>query len=142
MRAAASMNKDFLFQKRKASTGVAHVQSNQDEQTTSSLVFKRKRLETAPPTEHSHSDGRAPNQEIITIQECEAKSSQRKSLLDPNFDILAHDESFFFPGEDKARLMAHDEDHLCHDVEKLLGQAFALTCLANVKVKDRKRAEE
>jgi len=34
--------------------------------------------------------------------------------------------------------MAHDDDHLRHDVDKLLGQASALTCLINVKVKDRK----
>jgi len=38
--------------------------------------------------------------------------------------------------------MAHDEDHLRHDVEKLLGQAFSLTCLVNIKVKDRKRAKD
>jgi len=38
--------------------------------------------------------------------------------------------------------MAHDEDRLHHDTEKLLGQAFALTFLINVKVKDRKKAED
>jgi len=38
--------------------------------------------------------------------------------------------------------MAHDEDHLRHDAEKLLGQAFALTCLVNFKVKDWKRAKD
>jgi len=136
MRAATSLHKDFLPQNRKALAGVAQVQSDQDEQTTSNLVFKRKRLET-PPIEHTHLDGRAPNQEVITIQECEAESSQKKSLWDPDFDIPTHGE-FFFPGEDKARLMAHDEDHLRHDVEKFLDQAFALTCLVNNKVKDQK----
>lgn len=86
-------------------------------------------------------DGRAPDQEVITIQECEAESLQRKSLWDPNFDIPAHGESMFLPIEDKVRLMAKDEDRLHHDAKKLLGQAFGLTCLVNVKVKDQKRAE-
>jgi len=48
----------------------------------------------------------------------------------------------FLPSKDKARLMAHDEDHLCHDVEKLLRKTFALTSLVNVKVKDWKRAKD
>jgi len=86
-------------------------------------------------------DGRAPHQEIITIQECEVESSRGKSFWDLDFDIPAHDESFFLTSKDKARLMAHDEDHLHHDIEKLLGQAFALACLVNVKAKERKRVE-
>ena len=59
MRPAASMNKDSLLKKRKASTSVAQVQFDQDEQTTSGPVFKRKMLEITPPTEQSHLDGRA-----------------------------------------------------------------------------------
>jgi len=38
--------------------------------------------------------------------------------------------------------MAHDEDHLRHNTEKLLGQAFSLVFRVNVKAKDRKRAED
>jgi len=57
MRAAASMNKESLLHKWKASTGVAQVQSDQHEQTTSSLVFKRKRLEVAPLIKHSQTNG-------------------------------------------------------------------------------------
>ena len=38
--------------------------------------------------------------------------------------------------------MTHDEDHLRHDAEKLLRQSFALACLVNVKVKDKKRDED
>jgi len=68
MRAAGSMSKGSLGQKRKALVEVAPVQSDQDEQTNPGLVFKRKRQETAPPAENSNSDGRAPHQEIITIQ--------------------------------------------------------------------------
>jgi len=136
------MNKDSLLQKRKASVGAARVQSDQDKQTTSGLVFKRKRLEVASRTDHLHSDGRAPNHEVITIQECEAESSQKKSLWDPDFNILALGELMFLLGEDKVRLMEHDEDCLRHDVEKLLDQAFSLTCLVNVKVKDRKRRDD
>ena len=59
----------------------------------------------------------------------------KKSLWDPDFDIPVHGELFFLPGEDKARLMAHDEDHLRHDTKKLLDQAFDLTFLVNIKVK-------
>jgi len=103
LRAAASMNKDFLLQKRKNSIDVAQVQSDQDEHTTSGLVFKRKGLNAASPIKHSHSDSRAPNREVITIQEREEKCSQSKSLWDPNFDIPAHGESCFFPDKDKVR---------------------------------------
>jgi len=41
MRAVASLSKDSLPQKRKAPIEVAPVQSDQDEQTNSDLVFKR-----------------------------------------------------------------------------------------------------
>ena len=71
------------------------------------------------------------------------KRSQRKSLWDPDFDNPVHGESCFLPNEDKVRLMAHDEDRLRDDTEKLLGQALnALTCLINIKAKDWKRAED
>jgi len=79
MREAASLHKDSLLQKRKTSAGVAQIQSDQDEHTTSGLVFERKRPETTSPIEHSHSDGRAPHQEVITIQECEAKAREEKA---------------------------------------------------------------
>jgi len=38
--------------------------------------------------------------------------------------------------------MVHDKDHLRHDIVKLLGQAFALACLVDVKAKDRKTIED
>jgi len=69
-------------------------------------------------------------------------SSKRKSLWDPNFDIPAHGESCFLSDEDKARLMVYGENHLRQDSEKLLGQAFSSACLANVKVRDRKKVED
>jgi len=106
------------------------------------LVFKRKRLDVAPPTENSHSDGRASNQDVLTIQECEVEISRGKSLWDPNFDIPAHGGSCFLPNKDKFKLMAHDEEHLHHETEKILIQAFALACVVNVKAKDWKRAED
>jgi len=80
MRVAARLHKDSLSQKRKASFGVAQIQSDQDGHTTLGLVFKWKRVGTTPPTEHSHSNGRAPNQKVITTQECEAENSRGKSL--------------------------------------------------------------
>jgi len=49
MWAVASLHKDSLLQKRKASAGVTQVQFDQDEQTTSGLVFRRKRLEAPLP---------------------------------------------------------------------------------------------
>jgi len=79
MRAVASLPKESLAQKRKPPAVVTQSLNDPDEQNTSGLVFKRK---TAPPTEHSHSDGRAPHQEVIIIQECEAESSWGKSLWD------------------------------------------------------------
>jgi len=114
MRVAA--NNDHLLQKKKVSAGVVHVQSEQGKHTTSGPMFKRKRLEAAPPSEHSHSDGRALDQHVLTIQECEVvESSKGKCLWDPNFDISAHGESCFLLDKDRARLMAHDEDHLFLD---------------------------
>jgi len=57
MRAAASLPKESLSQKRRAPTVVAQIQSNQHEHTTLRLVFERKRPTTTSPTEHSHLDG-------------------------------------------------------------------------------------
>jgi len=37
--------------------------------------------------------------------------------------------------------MVHDKDHVRHDTMKLLGQAFALASLVDIKSKDRKTAE-
>jgi len=71
--------------------------------------------------EHSHSDGQAPHQEVVIIQECEAESSRGKSLWDPDFDVPTHVETFLLPNEDKARLMAHDEDRLLCDTMKQFG---------------------
>jgi len=69
MRAAASLPKESLAQKRKALALIAQTLTDPNEQTISGLVFKRKRKATIPPTEHSHLDDRAPHQEVITIQE-------------------------------------------------------------------------
>jgi len=78
MRAAASLPKESLTQEKKAL--VTQTPTDSDEQTTSGLVFKRKRPVTTPSTEHSPSDSRAPHQEVITIQECETESLRGKSL--------------------------------------------------------------
>ncbi|ESW04857.1 hypothetical protein PHAVU_011G131100 [Phaseolus vulgaris] len=98
------MSKDSLTQKKKASVTITQAPTEREEETTSGLVFKRKRKATAPPTEHSHLDGRAPHQDIvlseghaphrdvIVIQEGEAKSSKRKSLWDSNFDVPTYGE--------------------------------------------------
>jgi len=57
MRAVASLPKESLKQKRKAPTLTTQTPTEQDEETTSGLVFKRKRKTATPPTKHSHSDG-------------------------------------------------------------------------------------
>jgi len=121
MRVVASLPKESLAQKRKASAVITQTPTNPDEQTTSGFVFKRKRSATTPPTEHSYSDGRAPHQEVVIIQECEAESSRGHSLWDPDFDVPTHGEPFFLPNEDRARLIVHDKDHLRHDTLKLFG---------------------
>ena len=60
----------------------------QNEETTSGLVFKRKRKATTPLAEHSHFDGRTPHpgtihseghQDVIVVQECEAGSSKGRA---------------------------------------------------------------
>ena len=57
IRATANMPKDSLTQKQKASATTTQAPIEQDEETTSGLVFKRKRKATTAPTEYSHSDG-------------------------------------------------------------------------------------
>jgi len=46
------MSKDSLTQKKKASVTITQAPTEREEETTSGLVFKRKRKATAPPTEH------------------------------------------------------------------------------------------
>jgi len=58
--------------------------------------------------------------------------------MDPNFDISAHGESGFLLYEDRARLMAHEEDLLLLDTKKFIGQAFALACVTGIKARDKK----
>lgn len=100
-------------------------------------------MKAAPPSKHSHLDDQAPDQNVLTIQECKVVgSSKGKSFWDPNFNILAHGESCFLLDEDKACLMAYGKDHLRQDSNMLFGQAFSFACLANVKAKDRKKAED
>ena len=81
-------------------------------------------------------------QEVVTVLECEAKSSRGKSLWDTNFGILAHGKSFFLPLEDKTRLEVQGEDLLCRNSLKLLGQAFALACMVDDRAQDRQVYED
>ena len=81
MWAAATVPKDSLTQKKEASVTITQAPTEQDKETTSTLIFKRKRKASTPSTEHSHSDGRAlhpnvvpsdgqaPPKDIIVIQE-------------------------------------------------------------------------
>jgi len=64
MRAAANMPKDSLAQKQKAPATTTQASTKQDEDTTSGLVFQKKRKAIVAPIEHSHSDGRAPPQHV------------------------------------------------------------------------------
>jgi len=79
MRVATSLPNEPLTRKRKAPTLITQTPTDQDEETTSGLVFKRKRKRPTPHTEHYHSDGRAPHQDIIVIQESEAEISRGKA---------------------------------------------------------------
>jgi len=142
IRAATSLSKESLTQKRKAPAMITNPPIDLDKETTSGLIFKKKRKTTIPPTEHSHSDGRAPHQEVVIIHECEAESSTRKSLWDPDFDIPIHGETSFLPSEDKARLMVHHKDHLLRDTMKQFEQAFSMDCQVIAKARDRKAAED
>jgi len=93
-------------------------------------------------SEHSHSDGQAPTQDALKIQECEVVgSSKGKSPWHPSLDISAYNKSFFLLEDDNARLKICDGDRLRPDAESLLGQATTLVCLANIKVEERKKTE-
>jgi len=102
IRTVANMPTDSLTQKKKASVTITQALTEQEEDTTSGLDFKRKRKATAPPTEHSHLDGRGPHQDVVSsegqaphrdvivIQEGEAESYKRKSLWDSSFDAMVN----------------------------------------------------
>ncbi|KAK7342260.1 hypothetical protein VNO80_25205 [Phaseolus coccineus] len=77
MRAAASLPKESLAQKRKALIVITQIPTDPDEQTTFGLVFKRRRPTPIPPTEHSHSDNRAPYQKAQRgdVESCCATTS-------------------------------------------------------------------
>jgi len=154
MRVDVIMPKDSLAQKQKAPTTTTQAPTEQDEETTSGLVFKRKSKATVAPTEHSHSNGQAPSHhvapsegqapplDVIVIQEGEAESSRGKNLWDSSFDVPTHGEHTFMPSDDKDKLMAHDEDQLYHDAMKQIGQVFAMGCLAISKTRAQKAAED
>jgi len=114
MRAAAKMLDESLKPK-KVPKIVTETSTEQDEETASGLVFKRKRRATTPPVEHSRSDG---HQDVIIVQECEDGSSKGKSLWDPTLDIPTYFEKAFLPNEDRERLMTFGEDHLVRDAMK------------------------
>ena len=65
MRAVANMPKDSWTQKTKVSVTITQASTEQEKDTTSGLAFKKKRKATAPPTEHSHLDGRALHQDVV-----------------------------------------------------------------------------
>jgi len=127
----------------KEAPGGVHVESGHDEDTTLDLIRKRKRLEIPTPSGHSHSDWRGPEVEIFSIQEhAEGSSKVRASIWDPGFDVSAHYKSCFLLEDNVSRLNKLDVGRLCGDVEGLLGKGTTLVCLANAKVKERKKAKE
>jgi len=124
------------------------------EEITSGMVFMRKRKILATPTEHSYSVGRVPSHhvapsevqvtplEVVDVQECEAESSKKPNLWDPNLDTSSYLEENLLPIKEKEKLMAHDESHLFCEAMRLFGQAHATSCLAISKLKDRVVAED
>jgi len=154
MRVVANMLKKSLKQKRKSPVTITQAPTEQDEKTTFGFVFQRKRKTASPPTKHSHSDGRAPQQDVahsdghappqdvIVIQECGAESSKGKSLWDPDFDIPTYGEMAFLPSENKDKLMDNDEDHLLCDAIKQFRQAFAMGWLVVAKTRKWRAAED
>jgi len=58
MRATAQAPKDL---KLKAPTTIVQTPTEDDEETNSEMIFKRKRKTTTAPIEHSHSDRHAPS---------------------------------------------------------------------------------
>ena len=105
-RATASLPKESLKQKSITPAMITQPPTDQDEETTFRLVFKRKRKATTHSTKHSHSDGQTPHQEVIIIQKCEAERSRGKSPWDPNFHVPTHGKTSFLPSKDKT--IVHD----------------------------------
>jgi len=118
-----------------------------DEETTSRLVFTRKRKAIAAPTKHSHSNGRAPShhvtpsegqnppRDMMVVREGKAKSSKRGNLWNPSLDATTFLEEVLLRAEEKEKLMAHDENHLVREAIRKFGQVLATCCLAAAKMK-------
>jgi len=112
MKAAANVPKESLKLKAPAQSPF------DDKETTSGMVFTRKRKTLAAPTEHSYSIGRAPSIHVVpfggqipprdtmVIQEGEAESSKKSYLWDPNLDASFYLEEALLPNEKKKQLMA------------------------------------
>ena len=81
MRVVTKVPKDSLMQKLKIATTTTQALTD-DEETTSGLFFTRKKKEIVAPTEHSHSDGRAPSEgqtlprDMMVVREGEKESSK------------------------------------------------------------------
>jgi len=127
MRAATQAPQDL---KLKAPVTVIRAPSKDDEETTSGLVFKRKRKTIVAPTEHSHSDGRAPSNcassasptsplDMIVVQEDEGTSLKKEGLWDQDPDVPSFLEKALLPNKANEKLMSLKEDHL---VQKTMRQ--------------------
>jgi len=62
------MPKDSLTQKLKAFVTATQTPTDEDEETTSGLVFTRKRKVIVALIEHSHSNGRAPSHHVAPLE--------------------------------------------------------------------------
>jgi len=150
MRVAANVPKDSLRLEALIPTQVP----TDDEETTLGLVFTRKRKAVAAPTEHSHSDGRAPShhdapsegqtplRDMVVIQEGEAESLRRPNLWNPNLDDPSYLKKVLLRTEEREKLMTRDESYLIREAIRQFGQALAISCLTASKVNKRITAEE
>ena len=144
LRAVAQAPQDL---KLKAPTTFVQASIEDEEETNSGMVFKRKRKAITAPTEHSHLDGHAPScrtpstsptlpRDMMVVQEDEGMSSRGKGLWDLNLDAPFFLENTLLPNKEKEKIMTLEKDCLVHESIRQLGQTLAVSCLVATKLKD------
>ena len=114
-----------------------------DEETYFGPVFKRRRKVVIEPTEHSVSDGHAPqapppNPPLtldIVVQESVNANAPEGGLWDPTLNVPTFLDKTLLCAHFKEKLESLEEDQLVEQVVRQLGQALSANCLVISKLR-------
>ena len=120
MRAVAQAPQNLLL---KAPAIIVPTFTEDNEETFSRPIFKRRRKTTAAPTEHSESDGCAPSnhapppsptppRDMIVVREDKGTSFQEEGIWDQGLDVPSFLEKALLPNKAKENLIRLEEDRV------------------------------